>query len=62
MESRDFANLDGCVDLVESDTGYAKLEQDFEVDKQDCWRGFLTAQPGTAFCTLCRLAIRKCRS
>lgn len=54
MESRDFANLDGCVDLVESDTGYAELEQDFEVDKQDCWRGFLTAQPGTAFCTLCR--------
>lgn len=33
MESRDFVDLDWCLDLVESDSGDEELEQDFEVDK-----------------------------
>lgn len=50
MESRDFVDLDWCLDLVESDSGDEEFEQDFEVDEQDGWSGFFIAQFGTAFC------------
>lgn len=50
MESRDFVDLDWCLDLVESDSGDEELEQDFEIDKQDGWSRFPPAQSGTAFC------------